>query len=101
MGSKNLMARMSEWPGVHAAPALLPGTALEGIWINRTAEYLARQRGETPGPQSFEEPETLILEPLPCLIREEPDRICRRTLASPLRPPFLKSTCEALDEGLS
>jgi apolipoprotein N-acyltransferase len=30
------------------------------------AEYLAKQRGEAPGPQSFEEPETLTLEPLPC-----------------------------------
>ncbi len=63
---ENLVARVSEWPGVHAAPALLAGTALEGVWINRTAEYLAKQRGETAGPQSFEEPETLILERLPC-----------------------------------
>ncbi|HTG36176.1 MAG TPA: hypothetical protein VLB76_24920 [Thermoanaerobaculia bacterium] len=57
---------MGEWPGVHAAPALLAGTALEGVWVNRTAEYLAKQRGETRGPQDFEEPETLILVPLPC-----------------------------------
>ena len=49
-----------------AAPALLAGTALEGVWINRTAEYLAKQRGETRGPQDFEEPETLILVLLPC-----------------------------------
>jgi hypothetical protein len=54
-----------EWPGVHAAPDLLTGTALEGVWVNRTAEYLAKQRGERPGPQECEEPETLILEPLP------------------------------------
>jgi putative transposase len=63
---ENLVARVNEWPGVYAAPALLAGTPLEGIWVNRTKEYLARQRGETTGPQSFEEPETLILEPLPC-----------------------------------
>ncbi|HTG36180.1 MAG TPA: transposase [Thermoanaerobaculia bacterium] len=63
---EHLVARVSEWPGVHAAPALLAGTALEGIWVNRTAEYLAKQRGETKEPQDFEEPETLILEPLPC-----------------------------------
>jgi putative transposase len=48
---ENLVARVSEWPGVHAAPALLAGTALEGIWVNRTAEYLAKQRGETPRPR--------------------------------------------------
>jgi REP element-mobilizing transposase RayT len=63
---ENLVSRVGEWPGVHAAPALLAGMALEGIWINRTAEYLAKQRGETRGPQDFEEPETLTLVPLPC-----------------------------------
>ena len=63
---ENLVSRVGEWPGVHAAPALLAGTALEGVWINRTAEYLAKQRGETRGPQHFEEPETLTLVPLPC-----------------------------------
>lgn len=63
---EHLVARVSEWPGVHAAPALLAGTPLEGVWVNRTAEYLAKQRGEPTGSQSFEEPETLILEPLPC-----------------------------------
>jgi len=63
---ENLVSRVGEWPGVHAAPALLAGTALEGVWINRTAEYLAKQRSETRGPQDFEEPETLILVPLPC-----------------------------------
>jgi hypothetical protein len=40
-------------PGVHSAPALLAGTVLEGVWINRTEEYLAKQRGATRGPQSF------------------------------------------------
>ncbi len=63
---EHLVARVSEWPGVHAAPALLAGTTLEGVWVNRTEEYLAKQRGETRAPQSFEEPETLVLEPLPC-----------------------------------
>jgi REP element-mobilizing transposase RayT len=63
---ENLVSRAGEWPGVHAAPALLAGTALEGVWINRTAEYLAKQRGETRRPQDFEEPETLLLVPLPC-----------------------------------
>jgi len=58
---EHLVARVREWPGVHAAPAFLAGTALEEVWVNRTAEYLAKQRGETTGPQSFEEPE-----PLPC-----------------------------------
>jgi hypothetical protein len=63
---EGLVAHLAEWPGVHAAPALIAGTSLEGVWVNRTREYLARQRGEALEPQSFEEPETLILEPLPC-----------------------------------
>ncbi len=29
---ENLVARVGEWPGVHAAPALLAGTALDGVW---------------------------------------------------------------------
>ena len=36
---EHLVARVSEWPGVHAAPALLAGTALEGVWVNRTATW--------------------------------------------------------------
>ncbi|PYQ55818.1 MAG: hypothetical protein DMF53_27265 [Acidobacteria bacterium] len=61
---ENLVAEVGEWPGPHCAPALLTGQPLQGVWINRTQEYRAQQRGETPEPQSFEEPETLTLEPL-------------------------------------
>ena len=43
-------------PSCH--PGLLAGTVLEGGWLNRTPEYLAKQRGETRRPQDFEEPET-------------------------------------------
>jgi REP element-mobilizing transposase RayT len=63
---ENLVARIEEWPGVHCASALLTGGPLQGVWNNRTQEYLARQRGETPDPQQFEEPETLTLAQLPC-----------------------------------
>jgi hypothetical protein len=63
---EGLVARLEDWPGVHAAPALLAGRPLEGVWVDRTQEYLARQRGETPGPRRFEELETLDLVPLPC-----------------------------------
>jgi hypothetical protein len=71
---ENLVARLDEWPGVHCAPALLDGRPLQGVWINRTQEYLARQRGETRDPQSFEEPETLTLEPLPCWKHLSPEQ---------------------------
>jgi REP element-mobilizing transposase RayT len=71
---ENLVAGVEEWPGPHCAPALLSGEPLQGVWINRTQEYLARQRSETPEPQSFEEPETLTLEPLPCWSHLSPER---------------------------
>jgi hypothetical protein len=71
---ENLVAGMGEWPGPHCAPALLSGQPLQGVWINRTQEYLARQRRKTPEPQSFEEPETLTLEPLPCWKHLSPEQ---------------------------
>jgi putative transposase len=71
---ENLVARIEEWPGVHCAPALLSGCPLQGVWINRTQEYLARQRGETPDPQKFEEPETLTLVQLPCWEHLSPEQ---------------------------
>jgi hypothetical protein len=71
---EDLVAGVADWPGAHCAPALLTGEPLQGVWINRTQEYLARQRGETPEPQSFEEPETLTLEPLPCWNHLSPEQ---------------------------
>jgi len=71
---ENLVERVEEWPGPHCVSALLTGQPLQGVWINRTQEYRARQRGETPDPQSFEEPETLTLEPLPCWNHLSPEQ---------------------------
>ena len=71
---EGLVARIEEWPGVHCAPALLTGASLQGIWINRTQEYLARQRGKTPDPQQFEESETLTLVQLPCWKHLSPEQ---------------------------
>lgn len=70
---ENLVAGVEEWPGPHCAPALLSGEPSQGVWINRTHEYLAQQR-KTPEPQSFEEPETLTLEPLPCWKHLSPEQ---------------------------
>lgn len=78
---ENLVARIEEWPGVHCAPALLAGTPLKGVWINHTQEYHARQRGEKPDPQTFEEPETLTLVPLPCWEHLSPEQYRRQIAA--------------------
>jgi REP element-mobilizing transposase RayT len=93
---EGLVARIEEWPGVHCAPALLTGSPLRGVWINRTQEYLARQRGGTPDPQQFEEPETLTLVPLPCWKHLSPEQY-RGQMASLVQS--VEATAEAQREG--
>jgi len=63
---EGLVARVLDWPGVHAASALLSGLSLEGVWYDRTKEYLSKIKGKTSDPDHFVEPEALTLAPLPC-----------------------------------
>jgi hypothetical protein len=63
---EGLVVRVTEWPGVHSAAALLAGLSLQGTWFDRTAEYNARQRGEAFGKRDFATTETLHFAPLPC-----------------------------------
>ena len=63
---EGLVARVEEWPGVHAAGALLHGKPLEGYWFDRTKEYAARNRGEDFGVMEYATREELVLSPLPC-----------------------------------
>jgi Transposase IS200 like len=63
---EGLVERVQEWPGVHAAQALLEGTSLEGLWFDRTQECSARRRGEDFDRLKFATPETVTLSPLPC-----------------------------------
>jgi hypothetical protein len=58
-------------PSVHPARgprgrALLEGEILEGLWFDRTQEYLARRRGETFDRLQYATREILELDPLPC-----------------------------------
>ena len=46
--------------------ALLDGEVLEGLWFDRTQEYLARRRGEKFEPLQYATREVLELDPLPC-----------------------------------
>jgi len=61
-----LVEKVRDWPGVHAARALLDDEPLEGLWFDRTQEYGARRRGEEPERNRFATPETVTLSPLPC-----------------------------------
>ncbi len=63
---ENLVARVEEWPGVHAGPALIAGKPMEGVWYDRSREYLARMKGDDAGPEQFAEPEVLSFVQVPC-----------------------------------
>src|SRR4051812_30770797 len=63
---EDLVERPRDWPGVHAVRALLEGEILEGLWFDRTQEYLARRRGEKFHPLQYATREVLELDPLPC-----------------------------------
>ena len=68
----------SHWPGVHCAKALVEGTALEGVWFDRTKEYAARRRGEDFDRYKYATRETLTLDPLPCWRHLSPERRQKR-----------------------
>jgi hypothetical protein len=63
---EDLVDRPRDWPGVHAVRALLEGEVLEGLWFDRTKEYLARRRGEKFDRLQYATREVLELDPLPC-----------------------------------
>lgn len=54
------------WPGVHCADALLDGTTLTGVWVDRTQLYQASRKGQQLDPSDAESRETLVFSPLPC-----------------------------------
>jgi hypothetical protein len=71
---EDLVDKPRDWPGVHAVRALLDGEALEGLWFDRTQEYLARRRGETFDRLQYATREILELDPLPCWEHLTPER---------------------------
>ena len=70
---EGLVSRPTDWPGAHCARALREGTAVEGIWFDRTQEWMARNRGETYRSQDFATDYLLELDPLPCWQEMSPD----------------------------
>jgi hypothetical protein len=63
---ENLVERVLDWPGVHAAKAILEDKPLTGYWFDRTQEYAARNRGEEYGRLTYATEETFFLTRLPC-----------------------------------
>jgi REP element-mobilizing transposase RayT len=63
---EGLVRSPREWPGASSTEALLTGRPIEGLWFDRTAEFLARRRRERPGKYDYSQREHLALEPLPC-----------------------------------
>src|SRR3954462_10677862 len=61
-----LVDRPRDWPGGHCVRTLLEGEVLEGLWFDRTQEYLARRRGEKLDLLQYATREVLELDPLPC-----------------------------------
>src|SRR4029077_9338154 len=56
---EGLVGRLADWPGVHAAVALLDGRPVQGTWFDRTQAYGARQRREAVDLGRFAETEVL------------------------------------------
>jgi hypothetical protein len=70
---ENLVERVLDWPGVHAARAILEDKPLTGYWFDRTQEYAARNRGEEYGRLTYATEETFVLSRLPCWEHLSPD----------------------------
>ncbi len=74
---ENLVARVTEWEGMHCAEALIDGKPMPGMWYDRAIEYETNRqaerkaaRNDTPVEQidrsAFMTPYELKLAPLPC-----------------------------------
>jgi hypothetical protein len=63
---EDLVERVTDWPGVHCAQALIEGETLQGSWFDQTRESAASRRGETFDKYEYATDETVVLDPLPC-----------------------------------
>ncbi len=63
---EGLVNSPKSWPGVTCVHALLTGDPLQGHWINETKALYARRGKKKVDPTDFEEPEKIVLSPLPC-----------------------------------
>jgi REP element-mobilizing transposase RayT len=71
----------TDWPGLHCAQALIDATPIAGTWIDRTAQWSARQRREDASAHSHTTTHPLSFDPLPCWAHDDPERVQRRIRA--------------------
>ena len=91
---EKLVASPRHWPGANSTKALMQGTQVEGIWIDRTQQFKASERSE-PNPDSrFTSRHRLILSPLPCW-QEDPEATWRAQLRR-----LVKEIEEACDDSV-
>ena len=64
---EGLVASPLDWPGVSCARALLTGEPLRGKWVDRTAFWQARNRGEDVTLDDFTHEREVHFEPLPSM----------------------------------
>lgn len=77
---EGLVRRVLDWPGLHSAEPLLSGQPVEGIWVNRTKLFRARNRGKRLRRDEFETAERLELAQLPCWSHLSPSEYRQRVL---------------------
>jgi REP element-mobilizing transposase RayT len=75
---EGLVAKPLHWPGPTSTASLAHGTALQGVWVDRTAQYRARLKGEPTRDDLFTSRESVLLSPLSCW--QELDESQRQTL---------------------
>ncbi len=77
---ENLVAKVSDWEGLHCAQALIEGKPLKGVWYARSEEYEAQRQAERRAARTgkpvaeisrgaFMEHHEVKLAPLPCWVR--------------------------------
>jgi hypothetical protein len=66
-GSKEgLVLSPRDWPGVHCAKPLIDNQPLQGLWIDRTAVWAAKNRREPFDPKKHTRETSVYFQPLPC-----------------------------------
>ncbi len=81
-GCKERLVRSpKDWPGASSTETLLTGKPIRGIWLDRTAEFEARRRGERFDKYTHATGEELELVPLPCWSALSEDDVRERVAA--------------------
>jgi REP element-mobilizing transposase RayT len=78
---EDLVERVSDWPGVHCARALLEGEPIRGAWYDRSRLFELNRRVRKPSDEEVAEPEAVALSPLPCWEGLPPEEIRERVRA--------------------